>query len=156
MGLDQYLTTDQYFSDTWDKTADQARQITQVCGIPAGLIDRINATVEITLMEWHKCYWLHGFILAAAQSYDGQQKTLIDNLVLERFISSADKIIDQDVNPNTGQSYQMWELFPYEDDWPSPQTYDSDDLETLHRTRDKFKQILNEIPDVDLAYIISV
>ena len=51
MGLDQYLTTDQYFSDTWDKTADEARQIVDVCKIPGGLIDRINATVEITLME---------------------------------------------------------------------------------------------------------
>lgn len=156
MGLDQYLTTDQYFSDTWDKTADEARQIVDVCKIPGGLIDRINATVEITLMEWHKCYWLHGFIVAAAQAWEDQYKILIDNLVLERFIQSADKILGRDINPNNGQPYQMWDLFPYPDDWPNPQTYDSGDYDILFRTREKFGQILNEIPEVDLAYLISV
>lgn len=156
MGLDQYLRTDQYFSDTWDKTADQAQQIVDICGIPSALINRINATVEITLMEWHKCYWLHGFIIEAAQASDEYNKILIDNLVLERFIEAADKVLGTDVNPDNGQFYRMWDLFPYPDDWPKHETYDEGDLRTLFLTRERFQQILDHIPHVDLAYIISV
>ena len=164
MGLDQYLCTDQYFSSTWEKTGEQAEAIRQICQIPSPLIHKVNATVRITLMEWHKCYWLDSFIRTNAQataSGPDSPEVLVDDLVLKRFIKAADNVLQVELNPQTGQPYNMHELFPHPDWWfdstpKRPAVYDSDDLKILSITKERFEQILKEITNVDLVYRVSV
>lgn len=160
MGLNQYLLTDQYFSTTWEKTGQQAEAIREICGIPSHLIHKTNATVRITLMEWFGCYWLDTFLRQDTGASDADE-VLLDESLLKRFISCADKVLQVELNPSTGQPFNMHELFPYPDWWGEPPrsrpaVYDQDDLKLLALTRDRFRQILDDLPKVDLVYRISV
>lgn len=161
MGLDQYLCTDQYFSSTWEQTGEQAEAIREICQIPSPLIHQVNATVRITLMEWHKCYWLDNFIREVAQADPDSSEVLLDELVLNTFITSACYVLHGELNPDTGQPFNMPELFPYPDWWldsPSrrPAIYDLNDVKILSATKDRFEEIRKDIPNVDLVYRVSV
>ena len=167
MGLDQFLYTDQYFSETWEDTKSEAKKIVKLAKIPPDLVDGLSTVVRIKLMQWHKCHWFNDFIYEAAQASQDFQEIYIDSKVLNSFIERAEKIINYETNPDTGSPYRIWELFPYpgwldslgvthnQSDLFQP-TYSNYDYEILTQTRDKFKQILKEIPNVDLVYRVSV
>ena len=152
MSLNQYLKTDQYFSDTWDNTGEQATNIIKNCNIPLDLLSRVNASVEITLVEWCNNHWLHEFLLDVAHGTDDLGYVLIDHDVLKKFVELADKVIE---DPSL-----MEETFPYPSWWQDVKgeypTYSDYDYDVLIGTTHKFKRILSELPNVDLVYKFSV
>ena len=151
MSLHQALQTDQYFSSTWDDTAKQAGKIVKAAEIPDKLLPRINASVRITLMEWHNNYWLHEFLLKVTQSVDDQGYALVTEENLVNFIRSADDVMEGRL--------KMSAAFPYPSWWNElkrRRTYDRDDRALLYMTREKFYDIVSEIPHVDFVYTFTV
>jgi len=151
MSLHQALKTDQYFSSTWDDTAKQAEKVVKAAEIPSSLLPRVNASVRITLMEWHNNYWLHEFFLRVTQSTDDFDYVLLSEEHLVNFIMAADDVSEGRL--------KMSAAFPYPSWWESlkrRRTYNKDDRLLLHMTREKFYAIVGKIPHIDLVYTFSV
>ena len=148
MGLDQYLQADYYFSDTWDKTADKAAQVTELCGIPNTLLNFKQVTVRITLMHWRNTHWLHDYIINQAQACSDAAECYVTTEDLEEFIKDATAVIDGEDSMDC--------MFPNPDWGDLLKHYDrnhtDEDRLILKQTRDKFIEILNVLPDVDLYY----
>jgi hypothetical protein len=152
MSLLQYLQTDQYFSDTWDDTGDQALAIIKTAGIPRELLSKLNAMVRITVAEWCNVQWLHHFFIEEAQATEEYPEVLVTPDMLRNFVYRADDVIDQPDLMARIFPYPLW----YKDMFPHRATYDDYDYQLLHGTRNRLNDVRTQLKDVDFIYRFSV
>ena len=136
MSFDQFIQTDQYFSGTWSSDSEQtALSAMEMAGIPVHLVERPIATIRITLMSFHNRMWFHDFVMDVAQAADGIGSAYIDDLVLIEFVNRARRVIRDGVF--------IEDMFPGCPDC---------DIDTVEVMADKFQEIMDTVPDVDLVY----
>lgn len=147
MGLDQYLEADFYFSDTWEDTATQAKQVTDICGVPDELVPYRQVTIRVTLVHWRNAHWLHDYIIKDAQACSDAMTCYVDDRVLLNFIRDSDLVLNN--------SASLDDLFP-EPTWlheinKQPRRID-ETRRILKETRDDFTKILARMPQADFYY----
>jgi hypothetical protein len=152
MSLLQYLQTDQYFSDTWDNTGDQALAIINTAGIPRELLSKLNAMVRITVAEWCNIHWLHYFFIDEAQATEEYPEVLITSDMLRTFVYRADDVIDHPDLMSDVFPYPLW----YKEMYPHRATYDDDDYQMLYSTRNRLNDVRTQLKDVDFIYRFCV
>lgn len=155
MGLDQYLETDHYFSPTWDQTGEIAQRITDLCGVPRSLVTQPQVSVQIILMQWRNLHWLHTFLQEACDASPDADSFLVDEYALRKFVDMADEVLCNDCSIERAFPLPTW-LLQFRHSRKQSLEHDPDDLEILRLTRDRFLQILDELPNCDLRYRSSV
>ena len=148
MGLDQYLQTDHYFSDTWEDTAAQAAQVIAICGIPDDVLYMRQVSVRITLIHWRNEQWLEEYIFKIAQSDADVGEAYMDAEMLKQFKCDTERVLN---NPNL-----IEQIFPnpswyYKFEHNNPRCTE-DDLDTLKQTHIRLGQILDKLPNADFFY----